>query len=87
MSAAFRCPKCRGGDFMITEAVIVDDWIEVANGRVVDRGRGDWAGSLGFTGECRCGHRWHLKNKTGQAAAEAAARNTSGAHPGGNHDT
>lgn len=26
---------------MITEAVIVDDWIEVAAGQVVDRGRGD----------------------------------------------
>jgi hypothetical protein len=74
---------------MITEAVIVDDWIEVRNGRVVARGAGDWGGSLGFSGECQCGHRWRLKRKTGTVIADEAAdfdhpsRTTSGTYPAG----
>jgi hypothetical protein len=68
----FKCPKCRGGDFMINESVVVLDWIEVVGGRVSERGRGEPCAALGFTAKCRCGHTWNMRRKTGYAAVEAA---------------
>lgn len=68
----FKCPKCRGGDFTITESIVVNDWIAVERGRVVDRGRGEAGFILGYSAECGCGHHWRMRNKTGSAAVEAA---------------
>lgn len=63
----FKCPKCKGGNLEVTEAIIVNDCIKIEDGEVIGRWAGDGTSTLSFGGSCDdCGHLWRLRRKTGQ---------------------